>query len=101
MRDLSRFLNLYWDFMSQDGVAREQSIIHAFKICYLQRLSSAKQVAAIELVRNSGLILDGFDSKEVLQAAQVVRVNEQQGTLTFLNPLKPTEVQLSMLHTNS
>jgi hypothetical protein len=66
MRDLSRFLNLYRNFVRQDGVQRDQSIIHAFKICYLQRLSSGKHAAAVELLAKSGLINNEVDLNKVL-----------------------------------
>ena len=56
MRDLSRFLNLFRTFLRQDGVTRDQSIIHSFKICYLQRLSSEKHQNALELLMRSGLV---------------------------------------------
>jgi hypothetical protein len=47
MRDLSRFLALYRNFTTVDKVSSENSLLHAFRICYLQRLSSSKQSDAL------------------------------------------------------
>jgi hypothetical protein len=66
MRDLSRFLNLYRSFLQQDGVTRDQSIIHAFKICYLQRLSSGKHQNALELLLRSGMVEHEVEIKTIL-----------------------------------
>jgi hypothetical protein len=66
MRDLSRFLNLYRNFLQHDGVTREQSIIHAFKICYLQRLSSGKHPNALELLLRSGMVEHEVEIKIIL-----------------------------------
>jgi hypothetical protein len=66
MRDLSRFLNLYRSFLQQDGVTRDQSIIHAFKICYLQRLSSGKHQNVLELLLRSGMIEHEVEIKTIL-----------------------------------
>ena len=101
MRDLSRFLSLYRNFLHQDGVSRDQSIIHAFKICYLQRLSSGKHHKGLELLLRSGLVEHEVEIKTILQAGQVVRIDELAGNLTFLNPSKPTKVQLGSSHQHS
>jgi hypothetical protein len=66
MRDLSRFLNLFRTFLRQDGVTRDQSIIHAFKICYLQRLSSGKHQNALELLMRSGMVEHEVEIKRIL-----------------------------------
>jgi hypothetical protein len=66
MRDLSRFLNLYRTFLRQDGITRDQSIIHAFKICYLQRLSSVKHQNALELLMRSGMVEHEVEIKATL-----------------------------------
>jgi hypothetical protein len=49
MRDLSRFLNLYNNFIIQDKVDPPRSLLHAFRICYLQRLSAQKQEEALRI----------------------------------------------------
>jgi hypothetical protein len=50
IRDLSRFLNLYSNFVSKDGVSASESLLQAFRICYLQRLSEDKQNQALTLL---------------------------------------------------
>jgi hypothetical protein len=48
MRDLSRFITLYRDFIVKDGAKACNSLLHAFRICYLQRLSLSKQEQALK-----------------------------------------------------
>lgn len=77
MRDLSRFLRLYETFILE-GNTYENSIIHAFQICYLHSINKLKDKAML-LLKEYQLVK--MDTLITVEKSQLVRISDEQALL--------------------
>ncbi len=73
MRDLTRFLKLYKQFLGE-GNSHETSLIHAFQILYLSRLIKNKQ-SAITKFKKIGIVHSIIENIK-FEELPLVRIND-------------------------